>query len=101
MPEAWWSFANRKSTWRKIFRDLSAAIPLKRRSLMAFVTANYSGRSESTAGLFAISAAIQTNEISKRAASASRFLSKVHSTASEVSSTDPSNSRSIAPQPES
>ena len=58
-------------------------------------------RSESTAGLSAISVATQTNEISKRAASASRFLSKVHSTASDASSTDPSNKRSTAPQPES
>ena len=44
---------------------------------------------------------IQPNTILKRAARARRFLSRVQSTASEVSSTDPSNSRSIAPQPES
>ncbi len=44
---------------------------------------------------------IQPNEISKRAARVRRFLSRVQSRASEVSSTDPSNSRSMAPQPES
>ncbi len=44
---------------------------------------------------------IQRNKISKRAARARRFLSRVQSTASEVSSTDPSSSRSMAPQPES
>ena len=44
---------------------------------------------------------IQPNRISKRAARARRFLSRVQSTALEVSSTDPSSSRSIAPQPES
>jgi len=44
---------------------------------------------------------IQLNRISKRAARARRFLSRVQSTASEVNSTDPSSNRSIAPQPES
>ena len=55
----------------------------------------------SLAGPSGISRAVQPNEISKRAARASRFLSKVHSKALEVSSTDPSNNISTAPQPES
>ena len=44
---------------------------------------------------------IQPNKISKRPARARRSLSRVQSTTSEVSSTDASSSRSMAPQPES
>jgi ectoine hydroxylase-related dioxygenase (phytanoyl-CoA dioxygenase family) len=63
--------------------------------------ASYNVRVDRPRPVLGIFEAAQRNEISKRAASASRFLSKVHSMASEVSSTDPSNSRSTAPQPES
>jgi len=52
-------------------------------------------------GLAGINERIQPNKISKRAARARRSLSRVQSTASEVKRTDPSSSRSMAPQPES